>query len=367
MNILLGNGDGTFQSGGTYPTDTDPEAISVGDFDGNGIAAGNYPLTITSSCVLLSQTTSVTLVVTSAGAPSLPIRVNAGASAYTDTLAQTWLADTSYQSGTTFSTSANIAATSDAALYRDLRFSASGPLTYQFSVPNGSYAVNLKFAELFYTAAGQRIFDVAINGTTVTTHLDVFAVAGAANKALDLSFRVTVSGGAVTITMTPLVGLPTINALEIVQPAAFTPIRVNAGGSAYTDSLSQTWSADTGFQQGTPYSTAAAISGTADQTLYQTLRYSLSGPLTYQFTVANGSRTVNLKFAELYYTSAGQRVFDVAINGVTVTSRLDVFAVAGGINRALDQCYPATVSGRQVTVTLTPVVGLPTINAIEIR
>jgi hypothetical protein len=37
--------------------------------------------------------------------------------------------------------------------------------------------------------------------------------------------------------------------------------------------------------------------------------------LTYQFTVANGNRTVKLKFAEIYHTSAGQRIFDVAING----------------------------------------------------
>ena len=76
---------------------------------------------------------------------------------------------------------------------------------------------------------------------------------------------------------------------------------------------------------------------------------------------------MNLKFAELYYTSSGQRVFDVAINGVTVASHLDVFAASGGINRALDLSYPVIVSGAQVTITLTPVAGLPTINAIEIR
>jgi hypothetical protein len=76
---------------------------------------------------------------------------------------------------------------------------------------------------------------------------------------------------------------------------------------------------------------------------------------------------VILKFAELYYTSSGQRVFDVAINGTTVSPHLDVVSVAGGANRALDLVYPTTVSGGQVTITLTPVTGLPIINAIELR
>jgi hypothetical protein len=50
-----------------------------------------------------------------------------------------------------------------------------------------------------------------------------------------------------------------------------------------------------------------------------------------------------------------------------VTSHLDVFAAAGGANKALDMSYPVTVSGGRVTITLTPVTGLPTVNPIEIR
>jgi hypothetical protein len=293
--------------------------------------------------------------------------VNTGGTAYTDSFGQAWLADTGYLQGTSFSTASAIAATTDAALYQDLRYSASGPLSYQFVVANGSYTVNLKFAELFFSAAGQRVFDVAINGTTVISHLDVFASAGAANKALDVSYPVTVNAGVIAITLTPVAGLPALNAIEILTAPTFTPIRVNAGGGAYSDSLGQTWSADTGYQQGSAYSTISAIAGTPDAALYQVLRYSLSGPLTYQFSVANGNRTIRLKFAELYYTAAGQRVFDVAINGTTLTSHLDVFSAAGGINRALDMVYPVTVTGGQVTITLTPVTGLPIINAIEIR
>jgi hypothetical protein len=328
---------------------------------------GTFPLTITATSGQLSHTASASLIVLAPVSLPLPIRVNTGGTAYTDSFGQAWLADTGYLQGTSFSTASAIAATTDAALYQDLRYSASGPLSYQFVVPNGNYTVNLKFAELFYAAAGQRVFDVAINGTTVISHLDVFATAGGANKALDASYPVTVANGVLAIALTPVTGLPILSALEILTAPTFTPIRVNAGGAAYTDTLGQSWSADTGYQQGTAYATASAIAGTPDGALYQAQRYSPSGPLTYQFTVANGNRTVKLKFAELYYTSSGQRIFDVAINGTTVTSHLDVFSAAGGSNRALDLVYPVVVAGGQVTVTLMPVAGLPTINAIEIR
>ena len=65
----------------------------------------------------------------------------------------------------------------------------------------------------------------------------------------------------------------TVAGSAFVQPASantFTPILVHAGGGAYTDSLGQTWSADTGFSGGNVYSTTSPINNTPDPTLYQT-------------------------------------------------------------------------------------------------
>jgi hypothetical protein len=45
VTILLGNGDGTFQSGKSYPVGCDPRSIAEGDFNGDGITdlvTGNY-------------------------------------------------------------------------------------------------------------------------------------------------------------------------------------------------------------------------------------------------------------------------------------------------------------------------------------
>jgi len=152
----------------------------------------------------------------------------------------------------------------------------------------------------------------------------------------------------------------------VVTSSTFTPIRVNAGGGAYTDSLGQAWSADTGYQQGGSSSTTASITGTSDPTLYQTEHYSTTGSLTYQFSVPNGSYTAKLKFAEIYYTSAGQRVFDIAINGQRCSRIWISFPRRAG-QQGLRFELARNGERGQVTITLTAVTGYPKINAIEIR
>jgi hypothetical protein len=67
-----------------------------------------------------------------------------------------------------------------AAVYADAH---QGSVTY--TIPNLSatrtYTVVLHFAELFFTSANSRQFDVSINGTQVLTNFDIFAAAGNAN------------------------------------------------------------------------------------------------------------------------------------------------------------------------------------------
>jgi len=119
----------------------------------------------------------------------------------------------------------------------------------------------------------------------------------------------------------------------VSNPTGFTPIRISAGG-AYTDSMSQVWSADYGYLQslGT-WATPAFITGTTDPALYRTERWNQPS-LTYQFIVPNGNYTVTLKFAEIYDTAAGQRYMNGTLNGTTVFTNMDVWTAAGGPNRA---------------------------------
>jgi hypothetical protein len=60
--------------------------------------------------------------------------------------------------------------------------------------------VTLKFSEDYWTAAGKRIFNVILNGTTVLSNFDIFADAGGEYIADDKTFNTIVnSAGQIVI------------------------------------------------------------------------------------------------------------------------------------------------------------------------
>jgi endo-1,4-beta-xylanase len=131
-------------------------------------------------------------------------------------------------------------------------------------------------------------------------------------------------------------------------------VSINAGGSA-----SGSFVADAYFSGGSTYSTTNAIntsliSGTVPpQSVFQTERY---GEFTYTLTgrTAGSAQTVTLYFAESYWTAAGQRTFNVAINGQNVLTAFDIFAAAGGANRAVARTFSTTASSSgQVVIAFT--------------
>lgn len=147
-------------------------------------------------------------------------------------------------------------------------------------------------------------------------------------------------------------------------------IRVNAGGSAYTDTASNVWSADSGFNTGNVSNWGTAtIVGTSDPTLYRTERWDppAAPEMNYTFTVANGTYTVRLHFAENWSPAfaVGVRVFDVNIQGSLAFDNLDVFAQAGA-RTALIKTATATVTSGTLTIGFIHQVDDPFIDAIEI-
>ena len=342
--------------------------------------SGTYVLTLTATSGSLSASSNVTITVNPAPTITFPpIRVAAGSQqSWTDSKGNVWSADTGFL-GTTSSTwgvTNSIAGTSDPKLYQNERWGPnSTPIHYQFAVPNGTFTVNLKFAELYYSGPNQRIFNIALNGQAVLSNFDEYAAAGTNFTATDHVFTLVVTNGQVDIQLLPVVSNPTICAIEIVAtalapPPPFSPIRVAAGSqTSYTDSHANVWSADTGFL-GTTSSTWGVtnpIAGTTDPKLYQNERWGANiTPVHYQFTVPNGTHTVNLKFAELYYSGSNQRLFNIVINGQTVLANFDEFASAGANFTATDQSFTVVVTNAQIDIQLLPVVSNPTICAIEI-
>ncbi len=127
---------------------------------------------------------------------------------------------------------------------------------------------------------------------------------------------------------------------------------VNAGGGQYTDTSGNVYQEDTDYSGGYTSSSTAAISGTANQTLYQSDRY---GNFYYNIPLANGFYYVTLKFAEIYWNAAGERIFNVSIQGDQVITNLDIYAQVGK-NSAYDVTFPVTVINGALNISFTSIV-----------
>ncbi|XWK76267.1 malectin domain-containing carbohydrate-binding protein (plasmid) [Tunturiibacter lichenicola] len=101
-------------------------------------------------------------------------------------------------------------------VYQTNRF---GPMTYTIPgfAAGGKYVVELHFAETFWTAPGQRQFNVLINGVQVLKNYDIYASAGGEFIATVQSFSVTADNtGSITIQFVPgAADQPQINGIEI--------------------------------------------------------------------------------------------------------------------------------------------------------
>jgi len=132
----------------------------------------------------------------------------------------------------------------------------------------------------------------------------------------------------------------------VVEPGSVL-WRIDAGGSAHTDTLGRTWSADTGCAFGctNTSSTTSPIAGAADPTLYRSHRW-FAGDFRYSLPVLPGiGTTVRLHFANIFAgtSSPGTRVFDVAIEGFPVLVGFDIAAVAGHLAAHIEEIsVPAT-------------------------
>ena len=138
---------------------------------------------------------------------------------------------------------------------------------------------------------------------------------------------------------------------------------LNAGGPQYVDAKGIVYNADTLYSGGRTSKSSAAISGTADDTLYQTERY---GNFSYAIPLPNGEYLVTLKFSETYFSAAGKRSFDVVVEGDEVVSNLDLFVEAGRY-AAYDLLVPTTVHDGILNIVFRSDVNNAKINAIVVE
>ena len=219
--------------------------------------------------------------------------------------------------------------------------------------PLGGYNVRLHFVDFGSTAAGQRQFNVLINGEQVLTNFDIFAQTGAISTAIAEQFYTTADENGI-IEIQTTVGAadqPTIEAIEIIPatgsdpvgaaPGTTTDLAINSGGTAEGNFV-----ADEDFNGGDTATSTTAVTTNANSApaaVYLSERYV---PFTYVLSglVADAPYTVKMHFAETYWTGPGDRIFSVNLNGKYVINDLDVFKTAGGENIAYDPQFTATAN-----------------------
>jgi hypothetical protein len=74
--------------------------------------------------------------------------------------------------------------------------------------------VTLKFAEIYWTQVGQRVFNVLAQGKKVVSNLDLVAKVGP-NAAYDVTRRVYVTNGQLTLTFQSVVDNAKVSAILI--------------------------------------------------------------------------------------------------------------------------------------------------------
>jgi hypothetical protein len=263
-------------------------------------------------------------------------------------------------------------------------------------------------AELAFTTSGGTLAGVTFNNdldlasvyganATVTGGLTLHAAtvhlgnaAGSTYGALDFNGTQALGG-----TGTVLFGKSTSNSLNQTASAATLTLGsgitvrgssgsisgyysndavVNQGTITADDSggLTPPFVYDTGFSGGGAGNTAdaiavAGVTSPAPQAVYQTFR---QGSFSYTLTglTPSASYTLRLHFADPYSTAAGQRQFNVSINGTQVLTNFDIFAAAGGQNKAVVESQAATADAQgQLAVSFAyGAAGTPLVNGLEV-
>lgn len=211
-------------SGGPYTTVANPAANSYTDAGVANCSTYYYVVSATNSAGGSTNSSEQT-----AALGTFALAVNSGGGAVGQ-----FVADANVAGGTigavstaTIDTS-GLVAPAPQAVYLAERY---GNFTYTFTglISGASYKVRLHSAETYWTAVGQRRFNVLINGTPVLTNFDIIAAAGAANKAVINEFTATASGGQIAVQYVTVTDNARASGIEILLPQPGMPIAANNG------------------------------------------------------------------------------------------------------------------------------------------
>lgn len=116
-------------------------------------------------------------------------------------------------------------------------------LQMSYNVPNGTYSVELYFAEIEGQAAGQRKFNIAIEGQNKENNFDVADAAGGVNRGIVRTYSVTVTDGHLNIDLTRVLGsAPIVSGVRLLATAPPKVIDVMVGGAGWAPGVEYAFS-----------------------------------------------------------------------------------------------------------------------------
>ena len=313
--------------------------------------AGGGPYTVTAKSGSVSGTASVTVNAT----PTAVYRINCGStSAVSPFTADQYSSGGTQRTVTNTITVSGVTNAAPAAVYQSERYGAS-----TYTLPNltagGQYTVRLHFAELYQTATGKRVFNVAINGTTVLSKFDIYATAGTNYKAVVRDFTATANAsGQIVIALTTVTDNATIGGIEILTSTPNSaPSIVTAAAASPNPVTGST----------TALSVLAADDG-GESNLTYTWATTGTPPAAVTFS-ANGTNAAKATTAT--FTKAGSYAFQVTVKdtaGLTTTSAVTVVVNAtltsivvspssASINTSATQQFTATARDQFATNLVT--------------
>ncbi|HYG74530.1 MAG TPA: tandem-95 repeat protein [Planctomycetota bacterium] len=219
------------------------------------------------------------------------------------------------------------------------------------------------------TAAASLTLSGSSSNTALVPNANIIFGGSGASRTVTVTPAANQSGSAtitITVSDSSAIGSDTF-VLTVTAPPPSNVIAIDCGGTAnYTAADGTIYKADAYFSGGSANNFVRPIAGTDDDALYQNYRW-LSPSLKYAIPVANGDYAVTLKFADVYSTAAGQKSFDVKIEGALVADELDTYVLAGK-DVAYDLTFAAKVADGVLDLEfLAGASGNPSINAILIK
>lgn len=103
-------------------------------------------------------------------------------------------------------------------------------------------------------------------------------------------------------------------------------VAINAGSTSGATYSGVQYDADKYARGGSIHSSENPIAGVSEDALFQSERY---GSYSYEIPVTEGTYTIELHMAELYWEAAGERTFDVLVEGQGELDDLDLYSQVG--------------------------------------